>query len=100
MRAISEEDDDTLECMSNLAITYESQGGSLKEIQELREKVLEVSRRALGEEHPYTLVSMQNLAIAYKELGRRLDEVQELEEKVLAVRRHTLEKNIQIQRVQ
>jgi tetratricopeptide (TPR) repeat protein len=90
MRRIGRDDDDTLECINNLAITYESQGGRLKEVQELREKVLEMRRRTLGDEHPDTLRSMYNLASTYESQGGRLKEVQELEEKVLEMTRRTL----------
>ncbi|KAI5820734.1 P-loop containing nucleoside triphosphate hydrolase protein [Pyronema omphalodes] len=84
------EHQDTLECMSSLAIAYFELGGRLKEVQELMEKILEVRRCTLGEEHPETLVMMCNLAVIYTDLGGRLQEVQELQEKVLEVRRRTL----------
>jgi tetratricopeptide (TPR) repeat protein len=74
--------------MNNLAVTLRAQG-DLNRARELREKVLEISRRVLGEEHPDTLRSMNNLAESLSAQGD-LNRARELQEKVLEIRRRIL----------
>ncbi|KAK6429383.1 hypothetical protein LTR95_014469 [Oleoguttula sp. CCFEE 5521] len=83
-----EEDENTLSCMSDLALTYRDQG-RWKEAEKLQVKVLEARRRVLGEEHVDTLRSMHNLASTYWDQGRR-NEAEELQVKVLEARRRVL----------
>ncbi|OQN98699.1 hypothetical protein B0A48_15365 [Cryoendolithus antarcticus] len=84
----SEEHEETLTSMNNLAITYSRQGRR-KEAEELNIKVLETRRRVLGEEHVDTLTSMNNLALTCSHQGR-WKEAEDLEVNVVEARRRVL----------
>ena len=60
---LGQEHPDTLTSMSNLALTYQSQG-RWKEAEELEVQVMQTSLTVLGEEHPDTL------ALTFKGQGR------------------------------
>ena len=63
---------DTLVVMSNLALTYWSQG-QMDDAVVLTEEVLEARKTSLGDRHPSTLTSIANLACMYRSLGRGED---------------------------
>ena len=86
--ALSEEDPDTLDAMSNLAVLYRSQG-RYDEAEPLSLKTLEIKKRVLGQEDPSTLGSMNNLAILYFGQGRS-DEAEQLYFKTLQIRKRVL----------
>ena len=67
-RVLGEEHPDTLNSMSNLALTFHDLG-DLKGARDLQQQTLHVRRRVLGEEHPHTLISMGNLALTFRDLG-------------------------------
>ncbi|KAJ7458797.1 P-loop containing nucleoside triphosphate hydrolase protein [Mycena galericulata] len=69
---LGEEHPDTLESMSNLAVTYRNLG-CWNKAEALNIVVMEKRKHILGEEHPDTLMSMANLAVTYGSLGRWKD---------------------------
>ena len=54
----------TLANISNLALTYCSQG-RWEEAEQLQVQVMEMSKTKLGDNHPDTLTSMADLALTY-----------------------------------
>jgi tetratricopeptide (TPR) repeat protein len=72
-RTLGEEHPYTLVAMQNLATTYKRLGGRLKEVRELKEKVVEVRKRTLGEDRRDTADAMYNLALTLYDL-KRLEE--------------------------
>jgi hypothetical protein len=79
---------DRVDMAAGFALTF-AENGRVREAMELREQVLEASRRTLGSEHPDTLRAMTGLTNSYSDLGRR-QEAMELREQVLKASRRTL----------
>jgi tetratricopeptide (TPR) repeat protein len=71
-----DQDSRTLAAMHQLAMIYWG-CGSLKEAEDLEDKVLKTTQRVLGEEHPYTLAMTSELALIYWSRGK-LEEAEEL----------------------
>jgi tetratricopeptide (TPR) repeat protein len=86
--AVGNGEEERLE-VANKFIRVCVENGQWQDAVELKEKVLEATKRTLGEEHPDTLLSMGNLASSYSDVGRRQEAI-ELEEKVLEARTRTL----------
>ncbi|KAH8813778.1 hypothetical protein DL96DRAFT_1535379 [Flagelloscypha sp. PMI_526] len=79
---------DTLNCMSNLAISYWSLGQNY-DASKIFETVLEMRKEVLGYEHRRTLEATSNLAVVYSDLGRH-QEALKLTREVLAMRKKVL----------
>ncbi|OPB46100.1 kinesin [Trichoderma guizhouense] len=67
---------DTLDSMSNLALTYMYQD-RWKEAEDLNVELIKTYKIKLGADHPHTLISMSNLAYTYRNQGR-LKEAEDL----------------------
>lgn len=62
-------DEENLKTLTTMAVAYWNQGW-WKEAEELRVRILEVTKRVFGEEHQNTLTSMANLAMTFWSQGR------------------------------
>ncbi|KAF7333600.1 FabD/lysophospholipase-like protein [Mycena sanguinolenta] len=68
-KCYSDDDPNTLQAMTFLAITYDKLS-QFKEAEELHDVVLEKQKQLLGEDHPHTLATMHGLAATYYNLGQ------------------------------
>jgi len=82
------QDQDTLICMNNLAVTYRDQG-KLGEAAALQEEVLQKRKQILGPDHLDTLASMNSLSSTYRDQGK-LGEAAALQEEVLQKQKQIL----------
>jgi len=82
------QDQDTLICMNNLAVTYRDQG-KLGEAAALQEEVLQKQKQILGPDHLDILTSMNNLSLIYQDQGK-LGEAVAVQEEVLQKERQIL----------
>ncbi|KAJ7272429.1 hypothetical protein C8J57DRAFT_1225958 [Mycena rebaudengoi] len=84
-QVLGSEHPDTLQAMSDLAVTYRRLG-KLQEAEEFEVIVLEQRKEILGQEHSQTLQAMANLAATYGDLGK-YTHAEELQVVVLKMRR-------------
>ena len=87
-KLLGAEHPDTLTSMSDLAMTYSSQG-KWNEAEQLNVQVLDMRKKLFGAEHPHTLISMSNIASTYLNQGK-WNEAEQLNVQVLDMRKKLL----------
>ncbi|RDW85279.1 hypothetical protein BP6252_02869 [Coleophoma cylindrospora] len=83
-KVLGKEHPDTLNSISNLALTYSDQG-QYQKAEQLGVEVLKKRKGVLGEEHPDTLTSISNLVSIYTYQGQ-YDKAEKLGEEVIKKR--------------